>query len=352
MAALPDIQELQRANKKLRSQIIEQTRVFEEERAKILAVNRRLQAALQKEQLRSQATIEQLTTRIAELEAETCRVQMKTSSAYLPTSTSTRKDDGRTITFSDLETETQRLLATTNRMLHQDEAFQIAPKVRKSRADRPFPQEKPFVPPPVVSNSSSTSEARKSEIEEPKQDEFLFPETQPITSTVKAAPDAKAQPVKPVRDAAAQKPAVETISSPPRSTFQPHLISAQSSITDDFFDAIASPTPEAQVPATAPSQTRPVKNPPPARRVQSAQSESGDSSVADDLFGDLGDLDIVMAPPKATPKGKGSVKTTPKQAAVRSAPKASPVKEQNSADQFEVNEDDIHFDFDGRDPFA
>ena len=70
-----EIRHLIHQNKKLKSKIIEQAQTFQEERAKLAAINRALRASLENEQRRNREAIEEFNSRITQLEMELRRAQ-------------------------------------------------------------------------------------------------------------------------------------------------------------------------------------------------------------------------------------------------------------------------------------
>jgi hypothetical protein len=124
-------------------------------------------------------------------------------------------------------------------------------------------------------------------------------------------------------------------------------------LNDDFFDAgIRSRVPEPQQPVIPQPKTREAKKPPEkpisVKKPAPMNSDSGFWKMRDDdLF-----PDIDRSPPAPAPKGRVAAEAIPKGNATQSKGKFPRVKEHNSAEQFVINEDDIHFDCDRRDPFA
>lgn len=124
-----EIRHLIHQNKKLKTKIVEQAQTFQEERAKLAAINRALRASLENEQRRNREAIEEFNNRITQLEMELRRAQsgpppspVSYGFASMPTAPQRSVpsfNKKSTIRFSDLEAEGQRLAEETNRILRQ-----------------------------------------------------------------------------------------------------------------------------------------------------------------------------------------------------------------------------------------
>jgi hypothetical protein len=368
-----EVRQLLRENKKLKSRILDQSRVFQEERAKLLTINRSLRAGLEEQHQRNQQAIEDFNIRITELEAELRRAQVEPPPPRFPATALPRKPIPRrsTITFQELEAENQRIFEETNRIFRQCHDPQTIvyhpPSPRADLTQNYRPQniitiEKPSFTPearrvspidesrphPVVHHQKAPEiyadpPKQEEEEEEEEEEEAIEPRPSPKPNPIPAQKEPlRSQP----RD---EKPIpVETTSTtqPPKQTFQARPISGHNSnsINDDFFGASIEMPPTVEPPKTAVvPQTQTIA---PQKQVKKAPPKPKIGSDSEDLS--LGGIDISF--PEATPPSKG--KAAPKANAARGQTQANSVKEHESADGFGFNEDDIHFDFDGHDPFG
>jgi hypothetical protein len=267
--------------------------------------------------------VQDFNIRIAKLQSELRHGEIEQTFTQSP------RSRRKTVTFDELEAENRRIFEETNRILHRPHTPSPV---------RPIPSALSPSPTKHTTGYQKRDRLPAKVIEEEEEE-----------GEEKPAPPAS----KPVVESArpASKPAVE--SAPAKSTFQAHPISNQNSFNDDFFDAvIRSPVPEPQQPVIpqpkATEAKKPAEKPIPVKKPAPMYSDSGSWNMRDDdLF-----PDIDLSPPAPAPKGKVAAKAPPKGSATQSKGKLPPVKEHNSAEQFVINEDDIHFDFDGRDPFA
>ena len=114
-----EIRHLIRQNKKIKSKIIEQAQVYQEEKAKLKAINRSLMQQLEEEQKRNRNIIEEFNAQITALEAELRRARSNEPTVTMFTTPNNRKGTHRPISFAQLEAESRRLAEETNRIISQ-----------------------------------------------------------------------------------------------------------------------------------------------------------------------------------------------------------------------------------------
>lgn len=115
-----EVQHLIRQNKKIKAKIVEQARVYQEERAKLKAINRSLQKTLEDEKEKNRATIEEFNAKIIALEAELKRV--RSNEPQVTNYTTARSRPLKPISFAQLEAESKRLAEETNRIIQQTQS--------------------------------------------------------------------------------------------------------------------------------------------------------------------------------------------------------------------------------------
>jgi hypothetical protein len=144
--------------------------------------------------------------------------------------------------------------------------------------------------------------------------------------------------------------------------FAEHSIADELSFNDDIFSNCAPSPPSERVSSRAQPSLDSDSSPPPRRnsrgpaakgaaKPEVAQKIPKEPSVGSDQFGSIDlSFDIDTPPPKAKkapqkPPPKKNQKPPPKA-------KGAVVREENSAELFEFDPDQIKFDFDGIDPFS
>lgn len=115
-----EVAHLLRQNKKLKAKMTEQIRVFQEERARLTAINHALRASLENEQQRNRDAIENFNDQINGLEGELRSAQSDPPFALRAApGKGTRAAPFKSVTFNDLEAEGQRLAEATSRIMRQ-----------------------------------------------------------------------------------------------------------------------------------------------------------------------------------------------------------------------------------------
>jgi hypothetical protein len=112
-----EVRHLIRENKRLKAKIREQSRVFEEERAKLLAVRNALTQTLEEEQLRNHNAVEEFNSRITALEMELRRAQAEPQIPFPYASPS--PTPAAPARFAELEEADRLLTQETYRILHR-----------------------------------------------------------------------------------------------------------------------------------------------------------------------------------------------------------------------------------------
>jgi hypothetical protein len=366
------IHDLQQENRLLKKKLQTQTEQFKEERSRLLHHRDSLQSFLHQEHHRHQEIAAEFDRRMAHLESELRQIQS------VPHSHLTRSPHFPVLSFSVLEMEANRLQEETDRIcgtFRPNSELEFSPR-RTPRfpfdtqkpptspdfiPDRPPPPPAPPrapIPAPIHSDKPSKPQQAADELLVPDFAEDLFPLISPKEEIAPApAPAHKPAPAPALAPAPAHKPAPAPApppseKPPQKSTFVAHPISPESSGNDDFFEnPVPSPvsepvkqqSPPIQKKSSESSAVKPKKqNPPPVIRRQ--------SSASSDPFGQM---DVSFDLPSDDPPPKAKKADPPKK---KSAPppqkKPPPVKEKNSAETFEIDPDEIKFDFGGFDPFG
>jgi hypothetical protein len=352
------IHDLQRENRLLKKKLQTQTDLFKEERSRLLTHRDSIQSLLNQEHHQHQQIASEFDRRMAHLECELRQIQS------VPHSHITRSPHFSGVSFSVLEMEANRLQEETDRIcgtFHPTSELEFSPR-RSLRFpfDRPkdpiSPNAIPDRPPsppaqiesqPVPSDKPTKVTPKLQEI----PDQFSFPD---LGEDLFLPVSPKEEPA-----AAPAPPPPSSRKAPQKSSFVAQPISQELSLNDDFFDnAAPSPVPEplkqqsppnssasiqkksSESPAVKPTKLK--QNPRPIIRRQS--SESSDSFGPMDVSFDLPSNEPPPKPKKAEPPKKKSDSIPQK--------KPPPVKEKNSAETFEIDPDQIKFDFNGMDPFG
>jgi hypothetical protein len=306
-----DVYKLRRQNRLLKQKLADQTERFESERSRLLERRRFLESLIGQEQRRHRELAAEFERRMGRLESELHRVQLP-APRVSPGSTA--------LSFSVLELEANRLQEETDRICGlSNRPLSFSPRVRPAASPErvlenpasPPPAKEQTAPPPGLAPAPAEPDPAQGPREEPPE-QLPFPNLAPAREFV-AAP-----------------------------------VSAESSINDDFFEN-AAPSPELSRQGSGESQAPPMERhpEPPKANAKPRQRPRTQSSASSDPFGALEvsfDLQLNESPPKQEPAKK--------KAAQPSKARQQPVKEKTSAETFEIDPDQIKFDFSGIDPFG